>query len=208
MADHGGSLKGADMSALLSLSRAIDEVNRRIFRVVMWLILVVTLISAGNAVVRYLLNISSNSWLELQWYLFSAIFLFAAPHTLQQNEMVRIDVIAGRLSKRTQAWIDVLGTVFFLLPVSLLILYLSWPVFMQALQRGEMSTNAGGLIIWPARLLVPIGFFLLTMQGVSQLIKYAAFLTGHGPDPTAKQTAKTAEELLAEEILKSRGEQA
>jgi len=196
------------MSALLSLSRAIDEVNRRIFRVVMWLILVVTLISAGNAVVRYLLNISSNSWLELQWYLFSAIFLFAAPHTLQQNEMVRIDVIAGRLSKRTQAWIDVLGTVFFLLPVSLLILYLSWPVFMQALQRGEMSTNAGGLIIWPARLLVPIGFFLLTMQGVSQLIKYAAFLTGHGPDPTAKQTAKTAEELLAEEILKSRGEQA
>jgi len=196
------------MSALLALSRAIDEINRRIFRVVMWLILIVTLISAGNAVIRYLLNISSNSWLELQWYLFSAIFLFAAPHTLQQNEMVRIDVIAGRLSKRTQAWIDVLGTLFFLLPVSLLILYLSWPVFMQALQRGEMSTNAGGLIIWPARLLVPIGFFLLTMQGVSQLIKYAAFLTGHGPDPTARQEAKTAEELLAEEILKSRGEQA
>ena len=196
------------MSALLALSRAIDEINRRIFRVVMWLILIVTLISAGNAVIRYLLNISSNSWLELQWYLFSAIFLFAAPHTLQQNEMVRIDVITGRLSKRTQAWIDVLGTLFFLLPVSLLILYLSWPVFMQALQRGEMSSNAGGLIIWPARLLVPIGFFLLTMQGVSQLIKYAAFLTGHGPDPTARQEAKTAEELLAEEILKSRGEQA
>ena len=196
------------MSALLALSRAIDEITRRIFRVVMWLILIVTLISAGNAVIRYLLNMSSNSWLELQWYLFSAIFLFAAPHTLQQNEMVRIDVIAGRLSKRTQAWIDVLGTLFFLLPVSLLILYLSWPVFMQALQRGEMSTNAGGLIIWPARLLVPIGFFLLTMQGVSQLIKYAAFLTGHGPDPTAKQQVKTAEELLAEEILKSRGEQA
>jgi len=194
------------MSALLALSRAIDEINRRIFRVVMWLILIVTLISAGNAVIRYLLNISSNSWLELQWYLFSAIFLFAAPYTLQQNEMVRIDVIAGRLSKRTQAWIDVLGTLFFLLPVSLLILYLSWPVFMQALQRGEMSTNAGGLIIWPARLLVPIGFFLLTIQGVSQLIKYAAFLTGHGPDPTARQQVKTAEELLAEEILRSRGD--
>jgi TRAP-type mannitol/chloroaromatic compound transport system permease small subunit len=196
------------MSALLALSRAIDEVNRRIFRVVMWLILVVTLISAGNAVIRYLLNISSNSWLELQWYLFSAIFLFAAPYTLQQNEMVRIDVVAGRLSKRTQAWIDVLGTLFFLLPVSLLILYLSWPVFMQALQRGEMSSNAGGLIIWPARLLVPIGFTLLSLQGVSQLIKYAAFLTGHGPDPTARQDVKTSEELLAEEILKSRGEQA
>ena len=196
------------MSALLALSRGIDEINRRIFRVVMWLILIVTLISAGNAVIRYLLNISSNSWLELQWYLFSAIFLFAAPYTLQQNEMVRIDVIAGRLSKRTQAWIDVLGTLFFLLPVSLLILYLSWPVFMQALQRGEMSSNAGGLIIWPARLLVPIGFTLLSLQGVSQLIKYAAFLTGHGPDPTARQQVKTAEELLAEEILKSRGEQA
>ena len=178
------------MSALLALSRAIDEVNRRIFRVVMWLILVVTLISAGNAVIRYLLNISSNSWLELQWYLFSAIFLFAAPYTLQQNEMVRIDVVAGRLSKRTQAWIDVLGTLFFLLPVSLLILYLSWPVFMQALQRGEMSSNAGGLIIWPARLLVPIGFTLLSLQGVSQLIKYAAFLTGHGPDPTARQRSQ------------------
>ncbi|HTN50668.1 MAG TPA: TRAP transporter small permease subunit [Burkholderiaceae bacterium] len=196
------------MSALLSLSRAIDEMNRRIFRVVMWLILIVTLISAGNAIIRYLLNMSSNAWLELQWYLFSAIFLFAAPHTLQQNEMVRIDVVAGRLSKRTQAWIDVLGTLFFLLPVSLLILYLSWPVFMQALQRGEVSTNAGGLIIWPARLLVPIGFLLLSLQGISQLIKYAAFLTGHGPDPTAKQEHKSAEELLAEEILKSRGEQA
>jgi TRAP-type mannitol/chloroaromatic compound transport system permease small subunit len=195
------------MSALLTLSRAIDEVNRRIFRAVMWLILIVTLISAGNAIIRYALNMSSNAWLELQWYLFSAIFLFAAPHTLQQNEMVRIDVVAGRLSKRAQAWIDVLGTILFLLPVSLLILYLSWPVFMQALQRGEVSTNAGGLIIWPARLLVPIGFMLLSLQGISQLIKYAAFLTGHGPDPTAKQEHKSAEELLAEEILKTRGEQ-
>ena len=129
------------MSALLALSRAIDEINRRIFRVVMWLILIVTLISAGNAVIRYLLNISSNSWLELQWYLFSAIFLFAAPYTLQQNEMVRIDVVAGRLSKRTQAWIDVLGTLFFLLPVSLLILYLSWPVFMPLALRAIGDTE-------------------------------------------------------------------
>lgn len=196
------------MAGLLALSRIIDAVNARVFRIVMWLILVVTLISAGNAIVRYLFNISSNAWLELQWYLFSAIFLFAAPHTLQQNEMVRIDVIAGRLSKRKQAWIDVIGTVFFLLPVSLMILYLSWPVFMQALQRGEMSTNAGGLIIWPARLLVPIGFALLTLQGISQLIKYAAFLSGDGPDPTAKEDAKSAEERLAEDILKSRGDEA
>jgi TRAP-type mannitol/chloroaromatic compound transport system permease small subunit len=196
------------MAGLLALSRLIDAVNMRVFRVVMWLILIVTLVSAGNAIIRYLFNISSNAWLELQWYLFSAIFLFSAPYTLQQNEMVRIDIITGRFSKRAQAWIDVLGTIFFLLPVSLLILYLSWPVFMQALQRGEMSTNAGGLIIWPARLLVPIGFALLSLQGISQLIKYAAFLTGDGPDPTAKEDDKSAEERLAEEILKARGDQA
>lgn len=196
------------MSGLLALSRAIDAVNHRVFRLVMWLILICTLVSAGNAIVRYLFNISSNAWLELQWYLFSAVFLFAAAYTLQQNEMVRIDVIAGRLSRRTQAWIDVLGTLLFLLPMALMILYLSWPVFVQAYERGEMSTNAGGLIIWPARLLVPIGFLLLSLQGVSQLIKNIAFLTGDGPDPTAKEQQKSAEELLAEEILKSRGEQA
>jgi TRAP-type mannitol/chloroaromatic compound transport system permease small subunit len=196
------------MAALLALSRLIDAINARVFRVVMWLILIVTLISAGNAIIRYLFNMSSNAWLELQWYLFAAIFLFAAPYTLQQNEMVRIDIITGRFSKRTQAWIDVLGTIFFLLPMTLMILYLSWPVFLQALQRGEMSTNAGGLIIWPARLLVPIGFALLSLQGISQLIKYAAFLTGDGPDPTAKEDDKSAEERLAEEILKARGDQA
>jgi TRAP-type mannitol/chloroaromatic compound transport system permease small subunit len=196
------------MSGLLALSRAIDWLNHRIFRVVMWLILIVTLISAGNAVVRYLFNISSNAWLEAQWYLFSAVFLFAAPHTLQQNEMVRIDVIAGRLSKRSQAWIDVLGTLFFLLPMTLMILYLGWPVFVQAFERGEVSSNAGGLIVWPARLLLPIGFLLLSLQGISQLIKYVAFLTGDGPDPTAKEEDKTAEERLAEEILKARGDQA
>ncbi|HQR20702.1 MAG TPA: TRAP transporter small permease subunit [Burkholderiaceae bacterium] len=196
------------MSGLLALSRAIDAVNHRVFRLVMWLILICTLVSAGNAIVRYLFNISSNAWLELQWYLFSAVFLFAAAYTLQQNEMVRIDVIAGRLSRRTQAWIDVLGTLLFLLPMALMILYLSWPVFVQAYERGEMSTNAGGLIVWPARLLVPIGFLLLSLQGVSQLIKNIAFLTGAGPDPTVKEQQKSAEELLAEEILKSRGEQA
>jgi TRAP-type mannitol/chloroaromatic compound transport system permease small subunit len=196
------------MSGLLALSRAIDWLNHRIFRVVMWLILIVTLISAGNAVVRYLFNISSNAWLEAQWYLFSAVFLFAAPHTLQQNEMVRIDVIAGRLSKRSQAWIDVLGTLFFLLPMTLMILYLGWPVFVQAFERGEVSSNAGGLIVWPARLLLPIGFLLLSLQGISQLIKYVAFLTGDGPDPTAKEEDKSAEERLAEEILKARGDQA
>jgi TRAP-type mannitol/chloroaromatic compound transport system permease small subunit len=196
------------MAALLALARLIDAVNTRVFRIVMWLILAVTLISAGNAIIRYLFNISSNAWLELQWYLFAAIFLFAAPYTLQQNEMVRIDIITGRFSKRVQAWIDVLGTLFFLLPMTLMILYLSWPVFLQALQRGEMSSNAGGLIVWPARLLVPIGFALLTLQGISQLIKYAAFLTGDGPDPTAKDDDKSAEERLAEEILKARGDQA
>jgi len=119
---------------------------------------------------------------------------------------VRIDVISGRLSKRTQAWIDIFGTLFFLLPMAILIMYLSWPVFVQAYERHEVSTNAGGLIIWPARLMVPIGFLLLAAQGISELVKRVAFLQGLIPDPGEKQHEKSAEELLAEEILKARGE--
>lgn len=196
------------MKALLALSRAIDGANERIFRIVMWLILVVTLVSAGNAVVRYLFDQSSNAWLELQWYLFSAIFLFCAAYTLKSNEMVRIDVISARLSRRTQAWIDVLGTVAFLMPITLMMVWLSWPVFMQAFTHHEMSSNAGGLIVWPARLMVPLGFALLFLQAISELIKIVAFLRGDGPDPHVKENNKSAEELLAEEIAKLRGEQA
>ncbi len=196
------------MNALLAFSRAVDKMNERIGSIIYWLVLAAVLISAGNAVVRKVFNTSSNAFLEIQWYLFSAIFLFCAGYTLLKNQHVRIDVIAGRLSKRAQAWIDILGTLFFLMPMAIMIMVLSWPVFIQALQRGEVSTNAGGLIIWPARLMVPIGFLLLVLQGWSELIKRVAFLKGLIPDPSERQNDKTAEEELADEILRTRGERA
>ena len=196
------------MNALLALSRTIDKLNERVGLTVSWLILAAVLISAANAVVRKAFNVSSNSFLEIQWYLFSVVFLFCAGYTLLRNQHVRIDVIAGRLSPQVQAWIDILGTLFFLLPMALTIMWLSWPVFVLAFQRHEVSTNAGGLLIWPARLLVPIGFFLLVIQGVSELIKRVAFLKGLIPDPAQKQHEKSAEEELAEEILLQRGDKA
>jgi TRAP-type mannitol/chloroaromatic compound transport system permease small subunit len=134
------------------------------------------------------------------------VFLFCAGYTLLRNQHVRIDVIAGRLSPQAQAWIDILGTIFFLMPMSLIIMWLSWPVFVLALESHEVSTNTGGLILWPARLLVPVGFFLLIIQGVSELIKRVAFLKGMIPDPAQKQHEKSAEEELAEEILRQRGD--
>jgi TRAP-type mannitol/chloroaromatic compound transport system permease small subunit len=194
------------VSSLLSLSRIIDRLNERVGQAFYWLVLVTVLISAANAIVRKVFNYSSNGLLEIQWYFFSAIFLFLAGYTLLRNEHVRIDVISSRLSKRAQTWIDILGTLFFLLPMAILLMWLSWPVFVDAYQRNEVSTNAGGLIIWPARLLVPVGFFLLVAQGVSELIKRIAFLRGLIPDPSEKHAAKTAEEELAEEILRERGE--
>jgi TRAP-type mannitol/chloroaromatic compound transport system permease small subunit len=196
------------VSSLLSLSRIIDRLNERVGQAFYWLVLVTVLISAANAIVRKVFNYSSNGLLEIQWYFFSAIFLFLAGYTLLRNEHVRIDVISSRLSKRAQTWIDILGTLFFLLPMAILLMWLSWPVFVDAYQRNEVSTNAGGLIIWPARLLVPVGFFLLVAQGLSELIKRIAFLRGLIPDPSEKHIAKTAEEQLAEEILRERGERA
>jgi TRAP-type mannitol/chloroaromatic compound transport system permease small subunit len=192
------------MQGLLRIARFIDGLNTAIGRSVVWLILAATLISAGNAVIRYTLDISSNAWLELQWYLFAAVFLLAAPYTLLKNEMVRIDVVAGRLSRRTQVWIDVFGTLFFLLPMALVLAVLGWPGFVQALARHEVSSNAGGLVVWPARLLIPVGFALLALQGVSELIKRVAFLAGRGPDPGGEEPGKTAEELLADDIARGR----
>ena len=194
------------MQGLLRIARFIDGLNTTIGRSVVWLILAATLISAGNAILRYTLDISSNAWLELQWYLFSAVFLLAAPYTLLKNEMVRIDVVAGHLSRRTQVWIDVMGTLLFLLPLAVILTLLSWPGFVQALERHEVSSNAGGLMVWPARLLIPVGFGLLALQGVSELIKRIAFLAGRAPDPGGEDHGKTAEELLAEDIARSRGD--
>jgi TRAP-type mannitol/chloroaromatic compound transport system permease small subunit len=197
---------GAALKILLALSRLIDALNEFVGRATYWLILAAVLISAGNAVIRYTFNMSSNAWLEIQWYLFSAVFLFCAGYTLLHNQHIRIDVIAGRLSKRAQAWIDIFGTLFFLLPMAITVMWLSWPIFVDAYQRHEVSTNAGGLIVWPARLMLPIGFFLLILQGCSELIKRLAFLRGLIPDPTEKHEAPSAEEQLAEEIRRQRGE--
>lgn len=173
------------MSQLLRLSGVIDRLNTVVGRAVTWLVLVMTLISSGNAIVRYAFNSSSNAWLEIQWYLFSAVFLLCAGYTLLNNEHIRIDVIAGRFSRRTQTWIEVIGGVFFLLPMACLILWLSWPIFMSSLTSGEMSSDAGGLIRWPAKVLIPVGFALLALQGLSETIKRVAFLMGLAPDPAA-----------------------
>jgi TRAP-type mannitol/chloroaromatic compound transport system permease small subunit len=166
------------MKTLLALSRAIDALNGHVGRAVTWLVLVMVAVSSLNALSRYLFNVSSNAWLELQWYLFAAVFLLCAGYTLLYNEHIRIDVVAARLPARTRLWIDVLGTLFFLLPVAAYLAWLSWPIFMNAWVSGEMSSNAGGLIRWPARLLVPAGFLLLFLQGVSELIKRIAALRG------------------------------
>lgn len=174
------------MKQLLALSRAIDFVNERVGRLVYWGVLIMVLVSAANATSRYALNMASNAWLELQWYLFALVFLFCSGYTLLHNEHVRIDVVSSRLSRRTQVWIDVFGFLLFLLPMSLFIMWLSWPVFMNAWTSGEISGNAGGLIRWPARLMVPVGFFLLSLQGFSELIKRIAFLMGLISDPVEK----------------------
>ena len=155
--------------------------TERLGRIAIWGVLIAVLVSAANATVRYALNASSNAWLEIQWYLFSAIFLLCAGYTLLHNEHVRIDVISSRLSGRTRAWIDVIGTVFFLLPMVVIIGWLAWPFFLDSLVRGETSPNAGGLVRWPVKLLIPVGFLLLGLQGGSELIKQIAYLRGPHP---------------------------
>jgi len=190
------------MQPLLKLSGFIDNINLRLGKATTWLILIVVIISAGNAVMRYAINWSSNGLLEIQWYLFSAIFLLSAGYVLLNNEHIRIDVVAGRLSQRAQNWIDVFGILAFLLPMAIIAMYLSWPVFINAWDSGEGSPNPGGLIRWPVRLLMPIGFLLLTLQGFSELIKRVAFLTGEAANPLGKVKGPTAEEELAEVIRK------
>ncbi|MDE2606520.1 MAG: TRAP transporter small permease subunit [Burkholderiales bacterium] len=188
------------MRGLLKLSGAIDWLNAQVGKWVLWLILASTAISGINAVVRKIFNTSSNAYLEVQWYLFAASFMLAAGYTLLNGEHVRIDVVAGRLSKRAQIWIDIVGFAFFLTPMCLAVLYFGIPFFLQGFRSGEMSSNAGGLIRWPVYLMMPLGFFLLQLQGLSELIKRIAFLRGLIPDPTAKHEGKSAEEELAEEI--------
>lgn len=193
------------MNALLKLSRQIDSLTERIGKSAVWLVLIVVLVSAGNAVMRYTINYSSNALLEIQWYLFGLIFLSCSGYTLLRNEHVRIDLVSGRLSRRSQIWIDILGILFFLMPMALAIMVLSWPVFINAFESGEMSNSAGGLIVWPARLMIPAGFLLLILQAISELIKRVGFLKGLCPDPAEKRHALTPVEELAAAIKAQKG---
>ena len=194
------------MNALLKLSRRIDALTERVGQAALWLVLVVVLVSALNAVMRYTIDYSSNAFLEIQWYLFGLIFLSCGGYTFLRNEHVRIDLVSGHFSKRGQTWIDIFGIIFFLMPMAIAIMVLSWPVFIHAIESSEMSNSAGGLIVWPARLMIPVGFFLLIVQAISELIKRVGFLQGLCPDPTAKREALSDEEELALAIKAQKGE--
>jgi len=195
------------MSSLLKLSRLIDGLNGLIGKLAMWLILAATLISAGNAIVRKILGTSSNAWLEVQWYLFAAVFMLGAGYAFLRNAHVRIDFISSRLSRRTNAIIDILGILVFLFPLCIMMIVEGWPVFERAWTSGEMSSNAGGLIRWPVYLLIPAGFAVLMVQGLSELIKRIAYLTGQGPDPL-DHTGPSETEMLAKEIAAAEHQQA
>jgi len=171
------------MDALLKFSSLIDAMNERVGRCAAWLILLAVVICTINAIVRYAVNMSSNAWLEMQWYLNAAMFMLVAAYALKKNAHVRIDVIAGKLSPRTQAWIDIVGGLLFLLPVSLLIAWYSWPALVNSFDIGERSSDPGGLIRWPVRLVIPVAFLLLALQGISEVIKRCAFLQGRIPNP-------------------------
>ena len=189
------------MSFFLSLSRRIDQFSEWIGRWVAWLVLAAVLISAGNAISRKAFNLSSNAYLEIQWYLFAAVFMLASGYTLLRQEHVKIDVISGRFSKRTQIWIDIVGLCVFLFPFIFMIVKLSMPLAIDAYVKHEMSSNAGGLIRWPVFALLPLGMLVLGIQGVSELVKRVAFLQGLIPDPSKKQGNKTPEQELAEFLL-------
>ena len=188
------------MHALLKFSKAVDWLNTQVGKYAIWLILAATVVSGVNAVIRKLFNMSSNAYLEVQWYFFAASFLLAAGYTLLNNEHVRIDVVSSHLSKRGQIWVDIIGFAFFLTPICAAVLWYGIPFFLQGFHSGEMSQNAGGLIRWPVYAMIPLGFTLLLLQGWSELIKRVAFLQGLIEDPTLKRVEKTAEEELADSI--------
>ena len=185
---------------MLKVSHGIDWLNEHVGHLVRWLVLAAVLISSGNAIIRKAFNISSNAFLEVQWYLFSAVFLLGAGYAFLRNVHVRIDFISSKLSKRTNAWIDAAGIVVFLIPLCLILIVLSWPLFTKAWTSGEMSQNAGGLIRWPVYGLVPLGFGLLLLQAISELTKRIAFLRGLIPEPMSVEPGKSDDELLAEEL--------
>jgi TRAP-type mannitol/chloroaromatic compound transport system permease small subunit len=191
---------GEPMNALLKTSRLIDAFSERVGRTVIWLVLAAVLISAGNAIVRKAFNTSSNALLEIQWYLFSAVFLLGAGYAFLRNAHVRIDFISNHLSPRVRNWIDIIGIIVFLGPLCILLIKLSWPLFVNAWTSGEMSQNAGGLIRWPVMLLIPAGMALLLLQAASELIKRFAFLRGALADPLGHGEEPSIEDELAREI--------
>jgi len=190
------------MPLLLKFSRLIDGFSDLIGKLAMWMILAATFISATNAIIRKAFGTSSNAWLEIQWYLFAAVFMLGGGYAFLRNAHVRIDFISSKFTARTRNWIDVGGIVIFLLPLCYLMMTEGWPLFMRAWTSGEMSSNAGGLIRWPVYLFIPLGFFLLLLQGLSELVKRFAFLTGHGPDPLS-HTGPSETEMLAKEIAEA-----
>lgn len=189
------------MTGLLALSRGIDRINSLIGRSASWLILLAIFVSAGNAIIRKVFSISSNAWLELQWYLYGGAFLLAAAYTLLENEHIRIDILYGNIKRSTQHWIDLLGTIFFLMPVVMVTLWLVWPWLLRSISSGEMSMNAGGLILWPAKAIMFAGFVLLFFQGISEIIKKIAIMRGLIPDPFPETSHHAMPEV--EEALKA-----
>lgn len=189
------------MNALLAVSRAIDRTTAFIGRAVSWLVLAAILVSAGNAVIRKAFSISSNAWLELQWYLFGAVFMLAAAYTLQQNEHIRIDILFGARSKRTQDWIDLFGHIFFLMPFCILMVWMLGPYVFRSMSSGEISANAGGLLLWPAKSTLLIGFVLLLAQGISEIIKRIAIMRGLMDDPNPHH----APQIELEDVVEPHG---
>lgn len=179
MAAEGASTGDGCVEGLLKLSRGIDAVNDRFGTVANWLVLLACVISAGNATSRYLFSASSNAWLEVQWYMFAGMVLLGGPYTLKVNEHVRVDLLYSAVSERTRLWIDILGCLLFLLPMCLILVYFTWPWFLESWRIDEMSSNAGGLIRWPVKLLLPVGFALMALQGISELIKRVDALVHH-----------------------------
>ena len=188
------------MGPLLKLSHGIDWFNNHVGHLIRWLVLAAVLISASNAIIRKAFNVSSNAYLEIQWYLFAAVFMLGAGYAFLRNVHVRIDFVSSKLSKRTNTIIDILGIVIFLIPLCIILIVLSWPLFYSTWVSGEMSQNAGGLIRWPAFLLMPLGFSILLAQAISELIKRIAYLRGVIPEPLSVEPGKSDEELLAEEL--------
>ena len=188
------------MSFFLKISRLIDTISDLIGKLSMWFVLATTLISAGNAIVRKAFDTSSNAFLEIQWYLFAAVFMLGSGYAFLRNAHVRIDFISSKFSARGRNWVDAVGIVVFLFPLCYMMVTLGWPLFVNAFETKEMSSNAGGLIRWPVYALIPVGFTILALQGVSELIKRLAFLTGNGPDPLAHD-GPSEEELLAQQLL-------